>query len=92
MQPFKGETVVACVSNHKKEVYSALSVVPHGRGRIVLCALDVFSTLRGVKVSQKTEGDGENAALTTLNSSGSNKANAVGQQWLLNMLQWAGSR
>ena len=87
---FNGETVVACVSDHKKEVYSALSVVPHGRGRIVLCALDIFSTLRGVKIGVKAEGDGENAALTSLNSSGSNKANVVGQQLLLNMLQWAG--
>jgi beta-galactosidase len=89
---FNGETVVACVSDHKKEVYSALSVVPHGRGRIVLCALDIFSTLRGVKLGVKAEGDGENAALTSLNSSGSNKANVVGQQLLLNMLRWAGQQ
>jgi beta-galactosidase len=87
---FNGETVVACVSDHKKEVYSALSVVPHGRGRIVLCALDIFSTLRGVKLGKKAEGDGENAALTSLNASGSNKANIVGQQLLLNLLRWAG--
>ena len=25
---FNGETLVACVSDHKKEVYSALSVIP----------------------------------------------------------------
>jgi len=89
---FNGETVVACVSDHKKEVYSALSIVPHGRGRIVLCALDIFSTLRGVKATNKAEGDGENAALTSLNTSGSNKANIVGQQLLLNMLRWAGEQ
>ncbi|WP_324670516.1 glycoside hydrolase family 2 protein [Hymenobacter sp. GOD-10R] len=88
---FNGETIVACVSDHKKEVYSALSIVPHGRGHIVLCALDIFSTLRGVKVGAKAEGDGENAALTSLNSTGSNKANIVGQQLLLNMLRWAGA-
>jgi beta-galactosidase len=86
---FNGETIVGCVSDHKKEVYSALSVVPHGRGRIILCALDMFSTLRGVKASKKAEGDGENAALTSLDTSRGNKANIVGQQLLLNMLRWA---
>jgi hypothetical protein len=87
---FNGETVVGCVSDHKKEVYSALSIVPHGRGRIILCALDMFSTLRGVKASQKAEGDGENAALASLNNSRGNRANIVGQQLLLNMLRWDG--
>lgn len=87
---FNGETIVGCVSDHKKEVYSALSVVPHGRGRIILCALDMFSTLRGVKASQKAEGDGENAALESLNNSRGNRANIVGQQLLLNMLRWDG--
>jgi beta-galactosidase len=87
---FNGETIVGCVSDHKKEVYSALSVVPHGRGRIILCALDIFSTLRGVKASQKAEGDGENAALTSLDTSRGNRAHVVGQQLLLNMLRWAG--
>jgi beta-galactosidase len=86
-----GETIVGCVSDHKKEVYSALSVVPHGRGRIVLCALDILSTLRGVKASQKAEGDGENAALGSLDTSRGNRANVVGQQLLLNMLRWAGT-
>jgi beta-galactosidase len=85
-----GETIVGCVSDHKKEVYTALSVVPHGRGHIVLCALDIFSTLRGVKASQKAEGDGENAALGSLDTSRGNRANVVGQQLLLNMLRWAG--
>lgn len=88
---FNGETVIGCVSDHKKEVYSALSVVPHGRGRILLCALDVFSTLRGVKATNKAEGDGENAAITALDTSRGNRANVVGQQLLLNMLRWAGA-
>ena len=87
---FNGETIVACVSDHKKEVYSALSIVPHGRGRIILCALDMFSTLSGVKAGKKAEGDGENAALTSLNTSRGNRANLVGQQLLLNMVRWAG--
>ena len=30
---FNGETLVACVSDHKNEVYSALSVIPAGRGK-----------------------------------------------------------
>lgn len=88
---FNGETIVGCVSDHKKEVYSALSVVPHGRGRIILCALDMFSTLRGVKAGKKDEGDGENAALESLNNSRGNRANLVGQQLLLNMLRWSGT-
>jgi hypothetical protein len=88
---FNGETIVGCVSDHKKEVYSALSVVPHGRGRIILCALDMFSTLRGVKANKKAEGDGENAALESLNNSRGNRANIVGQQLLLNMLRFAGT-
>jgi hypothetical protein len=45
---FNGETIVGCVSDHKKEVYSALSVIPHGRGRIILCALDMLACVKDV--------------------------------------------
>lgn len=79
-----GETIVGYVSDHKKGVYSALSVVPYGRGCIIFCALAIFSMLRGVKASKKAEGDGENAALA-------HRANIVGQQ-LLNTLRWAGAQ
>jgi len=50
----------------------------------------VFSTLSGVKASQKAEGDGETAALEFLNNSRGNRANIVGQQLLLKLLRWNG--
>ncbi|MEO7984603.1 MAG: glycoside hydrolase family 2 TIM barrel-domain containing protein, partial [Bacteroidota bacterium] len=85
-----GETVVACVADHKQEVYSALSIIPHGRGRIILSTLDIMSCLKGTRAEQKAEGDGENAAMNTLNVSQQNKANIVAQQLLFNMLKYAG--
>jgi beta-galactosidase len=86
---FNGEPVVACVSDHKQEVYSALSVIPHGKGKVILSALDMFSCLKDVKIEKKAEGDGENAAMTTFNTSQKNTANVVGQQLLLNMLKYS---
>ncbi len=86
---FNGETVVACVSDHKPEVYSALSIFPHGRGKIILSALDITSTIKDIKMGKKAEGDGENEAMVTFNNSSTNKANIVGQQLLLNMLKEA---
>lgn len=85
---FNGETVVACVADHKKEVYSALSIVSHGRGKIILCALDIFSCLKDINIGKRLEGEGENAAMNTFNVSQKNKANVVGQQLLLNMLKY----
>lgn len=84
---FNGETIVGCVSDHKQEVYSALSVIPHGRGKIILCALDIFSCIKENEVLKKAEGDGENASMKTFNVSAKNKANIVGQQLLLNLLK-----
>lgn len=92
MRLFNGETIVACVSDHKKEVYSALSIIPHGRGRIILTSLDIFSCIKDLKAEKKPEGDGENAAMNTFNLSGSNKANITGQQLLLNMLKYASKK
>lgn len=89
LRVFNGETVVACVADHKQEVYSALSIIPHGRGKIILSALDILSCIKDIKKEAKPEGDGENAAINTLNISGKNKANIVGQQLLLNMLRLA---
>ena len=86
-----GETIVGCVSDHKPEVYSALSVIPHGRGKIIICALDILSCLNDVKLEKKAEGDGENAALNTFNTSAKNPANIVGQQLLLNMIRFTKS-
>jgi beta-galactosidase len=86
---FSGDPVVACVADHKQEVFSALSVVQHGRGKIILCALDIFSCTKDVKIEKREEGEGENAAMSTFNSSQTNKANVVGQQLLLNMLKFS---
>jgi len=86
---FNGETVVASVADHKPEVYTALSIVPHGRGKIILSALDLLSTINDVRIGKKAEGDGENAAITTFNNSSQNKANVVGQQLLLNLIKQA---
>ena len=86
---FSGEPVVACVSDHKKEVYSALSIVRHGRGKIILCSLDIFACLKDVAIAKQAEGEGENAAMNTFNASQKNRANVVGQQLLLNILKLA---
>jgi beta-galactosidase len=83
-----GDCVVACVSDHKPEVYSALSVIPHGKGKIILCALDIFSCIKDIKIEKKAEGDGENASMTTFNTLQKNSANIVGQQLLLNLLKY----
>lgn len=84
-----GETIVACVADHKPEVYSALSIVPHGRGKIILCTLDISSCLRDINLGTRVEGEGENASMNTFNASQKNKANIVGQQLLLNLLNHA---
>jgi len=86
---FNGETVVGCVSDHKKEVYSALSVIPAGRGTIILCALDIFSCIQDIKPAKKiVDVDGENASMNTFNTTENNQTNVVGQRLLLNMLNW----
>lgn len=82
-----GETVVGCVSDHKPEVYSALSVIPHGRGKVVICTLDLISCIKDVKAVKKAEGDGENAAMSSFNFSAANPANVVAQQLLFNLLK-----
>lgn len=89
---FNGETVVGCVSDHKKEVYSALSVIPAGRGNIILCSLDILSCIQDVKPAKRVvDIDGENASMNTFLLNEENPANVVGQQLLLNMLRWAGN-
>ena len=82
-----GETIVGCVSDHKQEVYSALSVIPHGRGNIILTSLDLVSCIKAIKSQKRNEGDGENASMNTFNAKAANPANVVGQQLLLNLLK-----
>jgi beta-galactosidase len=87
---FNGETIVGCVSDHKKEVYSALSVIPHGRGKIILCALDMISCLKDLKPLEiKLDAEGANAAMKDLSSTQYNTSNVVAQKLLLNMLRSA---
>ena len=87
MRMKNGETIVGCVSDHKQEVYSALSIIPHGRGKIILNALDISSCLKNNQSEKKPEGDGENASMSSFNAAAGNPANIVGQQLLLNMLK-----
>ena len=89
LRNFNGETVVACVSDHKKEVYSALSVIRAGMGVVILCSLDVLACIKDMEtVEQEMDIDGANASINTFNTSDQNKANAIGQRLLLNMLKW----
>ncbi len=46
------------------------------------------AVLKDVKLEKKAEGDGENASMTTFNTSQKNSANIVGQQLLLNLLKF----
>jgi len=91
LRVFNGETVVGCVSDHKKEVYSALSIIPAGRGRILITSLDLFSTIREAAVFKgAVDIDGMNESMRSFNTSAENKANAAGQRLLLNLCRWAG--
>ncbi|MBT4484781.1 MAG: hypothetical protein HOC71_14010, partial [Candidatus Latescibacteria bacterium] len=40
-----GETVVAAVADRKKEVFTALSIIPFGRGKIILSTLSILPHL-----------------------------------------------
>jgi hypothetical protein len=85
---FNGETLVGCVSDHKKEVYSALTVVPAGSGKVIITTLDVPSCIRDVSAyPAPVDTDGMNESMNTFNTSGGNRANVVGQQLLLNLLK-----
>jgi beta-galactosidase len=69
-------------------LFSALSAIPHGKGKVILCALDIFSCIKEIKMEKKAKGDGENASMTTFNTSQKNSANIVGRQLLLNLLEY----
>ena len=88
MRNINGNTVVACVSDHKKEVYSALSVIPAGRGEIILCSLDILSCIKDVRtVRTAVDIEGADASINTFDTSNRNRSHVVGQQLLLNMLK-----
>ncbi|MCD8030701.1 MAG: hypothetical protein LUF85_07765 [Bacteroides sp.] len=90
LRVFNGETLVRCVSDHKKEVYSALSVISAGRGKVILTTLDIPACIQGVKpYTTAVDIDGMNESMNTFNTSDRNRVNVVGQQLLLNLLKEA---
>src|SRR5574344_383091 len=87
-----GETLAAAVADHKKEVYSVLSLIHAGRGQILITTLDIPACISGIKAYDKpVDLDGANEAMKTFDVSGENGANVVGQQLLLNMIKMASS-
>jgi Beta-galactosidase/beta-glucuronidase len=88
LRTFNGEILTGCVSDHKKEVYSALSIIPAGSGNVIITTLDIPSCIIDVKTDNTpVDLDGMNESMNTFNTSGGNRANAVGQQLLLNLLK-----
>ena len=47
----EAETVVAAFSDHKEEVYDAMSIIPVGKGQIVISTLDILHNLKSEKPS-----------------------------------------
>jgi beta-galactosidase len=89
LRVFNGETFVGCVSDHKKEVYSALSMIPAGRGHIVITTLDIQSCIQNIaNFTQSVDIDGMNESMKSFNNSSGNKANIVGQKLLLNLCKF----
>lgn len=85
---FNGETLVGCVSDHKKEVYSALSVIPAGSGKVIITTLDIPACIKDVKAyTAQVDLDGMNESMNTFNTKSENRANVVGQQLLLNLVK-----
>ncbi len=88
-----GQILAAAVADHKKEVYSVLSLIKAGRGQVILTSLDIpacISDIRPAGIGTLREGDvvdGMYEAMGTFDVSGANGANVVGQQLLLNMLK-----
>lgn len=82
------QILAAAVADHKKEVYSVLSSIRAGRGRILLTTLDIPACLKDIpRYDTPVDLDGMNESMNTFNVSGDNQANVVGQQLLLNMLK-----
>lgn len=85
-----GETLAAVVADHKKEVYSALSLIRAGRGQVIITSLDIPACLGDIEAyGKEVDIDGMYEAMDTFDVSGKNGANVVGQQLLLNMLKLA---
>lgn len=88
-----GETLAAAVADHKKEVYSVLSLVRAGRGQVIFTSLDIPACISDIHAPSQESlragdvVDGMYEALGTFDVSGENGANVVGQQLLLNMMK-----
>lgn len=90
LREMNGEVIVACVSDHRKEVFSAMTEIPAGRGRIILTTLDIPSCLKGLAAyGKKVDIDGMNESMNTFNTTTENKADVVGRRLLLNLLRYA---
>ncbi len=76
-----------CVADLKKSVFG-VKCHSAGRGKIILCALDIYSCLKDIAIGKKARKVMENASMNTFNISQKNKANVVGQQLLLNFLRF----
>ena len=96
LRAFNGETLAAVVADHKKEVYSALSLIRAGRGQVLITTLDIPGCLGDIRTfegaasdqaAQSADIDGANEAMRSFDLSGENGANVVGQRLLLNMLK-----
>lgn len=85
-----GQTLAAVVADHKKEVFSVLSLIRAGRGQVLITSLDIPACLGDMAAfSREADEDGADEAMLTFDLSGDNAANVVGQQLLLNMLKQA---
>ncbi|MDR3219995.1 MAG: beta-glycosidase [Dysgonamonadaceae bacterium] len=83
-----GETLVGCVSDHRKEVYSALSLIPLGRGKIIITTLDIPACLKqAIGHVSPVDSDGMNEAMGTFDREADNPANIVGRQLFFNLLK-----
>lgn len=90
MRLFSGETIVAAVSDHQKEVYSALSIIPLGRGKIILSSLDILSSLakQHAGFGEKDKSlEGENAALIDLSRAENDYPRLVAKRLFFNMVK-----
>jgi beta-galactosidase len=90
LRTFNGDVLVGCVSDHKKEVFSAMTEIHCGRGDIIITTLDIPACLKGSKRYDKAvDKDGMNESMNTFNNAHANRANSVGLRLLLNMIRYA---
>jgi len=85
-----GEVLAAAVADHKSEVYSVLSVINAGRGRVILTSLDIPACIGdAASYDKEVDIDGMYEAMNTFELNAENGANVVGRRLLLNMLKFA---